>query len=92
MESNDSPEIPDRGETSDIPDLPSGGLRQTKRINLKPKKQVVGFRIFFNRSVYYRPKSHFPLIIDLRTRTKKKNKMFRIVKVISYSFSIKTNI
>ena len=25
MESNDSPEIPDRGETSDIPGLPSGG-------------------------------------------------------------------
>ena len=24
MKSNDSPEIPDRGETSDIPDLPSG--------------------------------------------------------------------
>ena len=24
MESNDSPEIPDRGETSDIPGLPSG--------------------------------------------------------------------
>ena len=26
MESNDSPEIPDRGETSDIPGLPSGAL------------------------------------------------------------------
>ena len=26
MESNDSPEIPDRGETSDIPGLPSGVL------------------------------------------------------------------
>ena len=25
MESNDGPEIPDRGETSDIPGLPSGG-------------------------------------------------------------------
>ena len=25
MESNDSPEIPDTGETSDIPGLPSGG-------------------------------------------------------------------
>ena len=25
VESNDSPEIPDRGETSDIPGLPSGG-------------------------------------------------------------------
>ena len=30
MESNDSPEIPDRGETLDIPGLPSGGeLRET---------------------------------------------------------------
>ena len=30
MESNDSPEIPDRGETSDIPGLPSGaGLKET---------------------------------------------------------------
>ena len=27
VESNDSPEIPDRGETSDIPGLPSGGAR-----------------------------------------------------------------
>ena len=27
VESNDSPEIPDRGETSDIPGLPSGVLR-----------------------------------------------------------------
>ena len=32
MESNDSPEIPDRGETSDIPGLPSGGtMRGSKR-------------------------------------------------------------
>ena len=28
MESNDSPEIPDRGETSDILGLPSGGQRE----------------------------------------------------------------
>ena len=28
MESNDSPEIPDRGETSDIPGLPSGDKSQ----------------------------------------------------------------
>ena len=27
MESNDSPEIPDRGETSDIPGLPSGRVQ-----------------------------------------------------------------
>ena len=26
MESNDSPEIPDRGETTDIPGLPSGAV------------------------------------------------------------------
>ena len=35
MESNDSPEIPDRGETSDIPGLPSGvtgGLVHTFKI------------------------------------------------------------
>ena len=34
MESNDSPEIPDRGETSDIPGLPWGGgerERETER-------------------------------------------------------------
>ena len=29
MESNDSPEIPDRGETSDIPGLPSEALKTT---------------------------------------------------------------
>ena len=32
MESNDSPEIPDRGETSDIPGLPSGV--NMRRLNL----------------------------------------------------------
>ena len=31
-ESNDSPEIPDRRETSDIPGLPSGGQRQKDRM------------------------------------------------------------
>ena len=31
VESNDSPEIPDRGETSDIPGLPSGGERERER-------------------------------------------------------------
>ena len=30
MESNDSPEIPDRGETSDIPGLPSGTMLREK--------------------------------------------------------------
>ena len=30
VESNDSPEIPDRGETSDIPGLPSGALPQRR--------------------------------------------------------------
>ena len=33
MESNDSPEIPDRGETPDIPGLPSGDLRIGKGEN-----------------------------------------------------------
>ena len=31
MESNDSPEIPDRGETSDIPGLPSRGTKWRSR-------------------------------------------------------------
>ena len=31
MESNDSPEIPDRGETSDIPGLPSGGKEERRQ-------------------------------------------------------------
>ena len=30
VESNDSPEIPDREETSDIPGLPSGARKKTK--------------------------------------------------------------
>ena len=34
MESNDSPEIPDRGETSDIPGLPSGVWLQTIHLRL----------------------------------------------------------
>ena len=31
VESNDSPEIPDRGETSDIPGLPSGEWQMANR-------------------------------------------------------------
>ena len=34
MESNDSPEIPDRGETSDIPGLPSGAWHSGCAINV----------------------------------------------------------
>ena len=37
MESNDSPEIPDRGETSDIPGLPSGGKNDTKKERKKER-------------------------------------------------------
>ena len=44
MESNDSPEIPDRGETSDIPGLPSGAVFKVKvttmvkiSINVRPE-------------------------------------------------------
>ena len=37
MESNDSPEIADRGETSDIPGLPSGAQSKRKR---KKKAEV----------------------------------------------------
>ena len=33
MESNDSPEIPDRGETSDIPGLPSGAAAMKMKDN-----------------------------------------------------------
>ena len=32
MESNDSPEIPDRGETSDIPGLPSRARVKTREV------------------------------------------------------------
>ena len=39
MESNDSPEIPDRGETSDIPGLPSGA-RQEKKSTTKTEKKM----------------------------------------------------
>ena len=34
MESNDSPEIPDRGETSDIPSLPSGEKKRKKAVEV----------------------------------------------------------
>ena len=46
MESNDSPEIPDRGETSDIPGLPSGDLGHEKseylRLNEENEKENSG--------------------------------------------------
>ena len=34
MESNDSPEISDRGKTSDIPGLPSGATKTTNAFNM----------------------------------------------------------
>ena len=42
VESNDSPEIPDRGETSDIPGLPSGGTKNSKWfIHLHPEQENI---------------------------------------------------
>ena len=41
MESNDSPEIPDRGETSDIPGLPSGEERGKGRDILQLVKRYI---------------------------------------------------
>ena len=37
-ESNDSPEIPDRRVTSDIPSLPSGGNRDREKKRMSKKK------------------------------------------------------
>ena len=43
MASNDSPEIPDRGETSDIPGLPSGAVSQEMAGRKKDKtERVIG--------------------------------------------------
>ena len=41
VESNDSPEIPDTGETSDIPGLPSGGLSKEYK-TVRSKDCTVG--------------------------------------------------
>ena len=46
MESNDSPEIPDRGETSDIPGLPSGDTASTKRTTYTMQEQVLKTKIW----------------------------------------------
>ena len=43
VESNDSPEIPDRGETSDIPGLPSGAQNRAKQRNITcPSCNIIG--------------------------------------------------
>ena len=42
MESNDSPEIPDRGETSDIPGLPSGVVGGGREAGMKRGREVGG--------------------------------------------------
>ena len=54
MESNDSPEIPDRGETSDIPGLPSGkerkrgkGVRERDREKEKRESGGEGVCLWF---------------------------------------------
>ena len=39
VESNDSPEIPDRGETSDIPGLPSGSTLETQSMCRESKTE-----------------------------------------------------
>ena len=41
MESNDSLEIPDRGETSDIPGLPSGEKKKKKKKKNGGEKKAV---------------------------------------------------
>ena len=46
MESNDSPEIPDRGETSDILGLPSGGM-----CTIDPLKYFQNPRLFRSASL-----------------------------------------
>ena len=46
MESNDRPDIPDRGETSDIPGLPSGATAAAE--GLAPFKLRTNMRICFN--------------------------------------------
>ena len=48
VESNDSPEIPDRGETSDIPGLPSGvRLHPDFRIQIFSESNKTFNAIFF---------------------------------------------
>ena len=55
MESNDSPEIPDRGETSDIPGLPLGDkikFRENVFLNQKINNNVQIFGVYhFNKQV-----------------------------------------
>ena len=48
MESNDSPEIPDRGETTDIPGLPSGELKRLEQqspMHQPPVRQLGSLQI-----------------------------------------------
>ena len=46
MESNDSPEIPDRGETSDIPGLPSGRQEEEEGQNSRVHDDTVQKNVF----------------------------------------------
>ena len=41
MESNDSPEIPDRGEISDIPGLPSGVIKENRLMRMEVGEEQV---------------------------------------------------
>ena len=41
MESNDSPEIPDRGETSDIPGLPSGAEKVKRKEKRERERETI---------------------------------------------------
>ena len=47
MESNDSPEIPDRGETSDIPGLPSGEERERERRKMQDARHLLNKPFMF---------------------------------------------
>ena len=79
MESNDSPEIPDRGETSDIPGLPSGELLRTL-IKSGHRKQVgIGFTSWVrgsNRNIGRRSKK----LVVLKPRKSDKLPTFSYVK------------
>ena len=58
VESNDSPEIPDRGETSDIPGLPSGESAGHFQTNSEIGVFYYDFLCLLNKAIYMKVSSY----------------------------------
>ena len=82
MESNGSPEIPDRGEISDIPGLPSGGGGHRERE--RERTQITHIHTHTRARAHLRANTHTHTLIRGVNHTIGPSKVFSIRYMINY--------